>query len=150
MKPSDRKSSAFWMAFSVVVILLSLNLPIGKLAAPGAGFLPLLAGGLMFLLSLGLFVQTFFGKEERPRAFWAKEGAGKVFWILLSLLLYGGLLERLGFILSTFLLMAFLLAMIGKQRKTLVLFVSLLSSLGCFAVFQLWLNVQLPKGVLGF
>jgi putative tricarboxylic transport membrane protein len=138
------------MAISALVVFLSLKYPFGSFANPGAGFLPLLVGVLMFPLSFILFIQSLSKEEEKVRALWAKGGTGRVLLILLSLLLYGLFLEKLGFILMTFLLMGFLLLTIGKVRKPVVILLSLLSSLGCYGVFQLWLNVQLPKGVLGF
>ncbi len=150
MKRLDLRSSSFWMVVSVLTIILSSKLPFGSFANPGAGFLPLLVAGLMFLLSLILFIHSFLIGEERVKALWAKGGTGRVLLILVSLVFYGLFLEKLGFILMTFLLMGFLLLTIGKVRRSIVILLSLLSSLGCYGVFQLWLNVQLPKGVFGF
>jgi hypothetical protein len=104
----------------------------------------------MFLLSLFLFIQSFSKGEGRIKTLLAKGGTGRVLLILLSLIFYGLFLEKLGFILMTFLLMGFLLLAIGKVRRSLVIFLSLVSSLGCYGVFQLWLNVQLPIGIFGF
>jgi multidrug transporter EmrE-like cation transporter len=139
------------MIVSAGTVFLSFRLPFGSFATPGAGFLPFSVGVLMFLLSLILFIQSFSSKEEeRRKALWAKGGTGRVLLILLSLVLYGLFLEKLGFILTTFLLMGFLLLAIGKVRKSVVVLLSLISSLGCYGVFQVWLNVQLPKGIFGF
>ena len=105
----------------------------------------------MFLLALVLFVQSSLkGGEGGKTFFWAKDGTGRGLLILFSLVFYGLFLEKLGFILMTFLLMGFLLLAVGKVRKSLVIFLSLVSSLGCYGVFQLWLNVQLPKGIFVF
>lgn len=138
------------MIVSVGTVFLSSKLPFGSFATPGAGFLPFSVGVLMFLLSLILFIQSFSKEEEGRKALWAKGGTGRVLLILLSLVLYGLFLEKLGFILTTFLLMGFLLLAIGKVRKSVVILLSLISSLGCYGVFQVWLNVQLPKGIFGF
>jgi putative tricarboxylic transport membrane protein len=150
MKGLDQKSSIFWMAISALVVFVSLKYPFGSFANPGAGFLPLLAGMLMFLLAFSLFIQQLFKKEEGRKSLWARGGSARVLLILASLVFYGLFLEKLGFILMTSLLMGFLLLVIGKVRKPLVVLLSLLSSLGCYGVFQLWLNVQLPRGVFGF
>src|SRR4030042_2536161 len=135
MKRLDQKSSFFWMVVSAVTVFLSSKLPFGSFANPGAGFLPLSVGVLMFLLSLLLFVQSFSKGEGRIKTLLAKGGTGRVLLILLSLIFYGLFLEKLGFILMTFLLMAFLLLGIGKVRRSLVIFLSLVSSLGCYGVF---------------
>jgi putative tricarboxylic transport membrane protein len=150
MRRLDLRSSSFWMIVSAITVFLSFRLPFGSFANPGAGFLPILVGVLMFLLSLILFIQSFSKKGEEIKTLWAKGGTGRVLLILTSLIIYGLLLESLGFILMTFLLMGFLLLVIGSQRITLVVLISLFSSIGCYAVFQLWLEVQLPKGIFGF
>ena len=150
MRRLDLQSSFFWMILSAVTVFLSSKLPFGSVANPGAGFLPLLVGILMLLLSLILFVQSSLKREKERKALWAKGGTGRVLLILASLIVYGFLLESLGFILMTFLLMGFLLLAIGSQRIVLVVLISLFSSIGCYAVFQLWLEVQLPKGIFGF
>ena len=150
MKRLDLRSSSFWMVVSVLTIILSSKLPFGSFANPGAGFLPLLVAGLMFLLSFILFIQSFSKGEGGIKTHWARSGTGRVLLILVSLLFYGLFLEKLGFILMTFLLMGFLLLAIGKVKKSVVFLLSFLSSLGCYGVFQLWLNVQLPKGIFGF
>jgi putative tricarboxylic transport membrane protein len=150
MKNLDQKSPFFWIIISTLVVILSSKLPFGSFANPGAGFLPLLVGVLMFLLSFILFIQSFSKKEEGVKTLWTKGGTGRVLLILSSLVFYGLFLEKFGFILMTFLLMGFLLLAIGKVRKSVVILLSLLSSLGCYGVFQLWLNVQLPKGIFGF
>ena len=138
------------MIVSAGTVFLSSKLPFGGFATPGAGFLPFSVGVLMFLLSLILFIQSFSKGGEGRKALWAKGGTGRVLLILLSLVLYGLILEKLGFILTTFLLMGFLLLAIGKVRRSVVVLLSLISSLGCYGVFQVWLNVQLPKGIFGF
>lgn len=138
------------MIVSAVTVLLSFKFPFGNFANPGAGFLPLLVGMLMFLLSLILFIQSFSKGEEGGKILWTKGATARVLLILASLIVYGLLLESLGFILMTFLLMGFLFLAIGSQRIVLAFFLSLFSSIGCYAVFQLWLEVQLPKGIFGF
>ena len=138
------------MIVSGVTVLLSSKFPFGSFANPGPGFLPLSVGILMFLLSLILFVQSFLKEKGEGRTLWSKGSTARVLLILASLIVYGVLLESLGFILMTFLLMGFLLLAIGSQRIILAFFISLFSSIGCYAVFQLWLEVQLPKGIFGF
>lgn len=138
------------MIVSAATILLSSKFPFGSFANPGPGFLPLSVGIVMFLLSLILFVQCFLKREEGRKTLWAKGATARVLLILASLIIYGLLLESLGFILMTFLLMGFLLLAIGSQRIILALLISFFSSIGCYAVFQLWLEVQLPKGIFGF
>lgn len=150
MKSLDQQSSLFWMTISAAVVFLSWQLPLGGFASPGAGFLPFLVGILMFLLSFILFVQSLRKGDKEVKVLWAHGGTGRVFLIFLSLVIYGLFLEMLGFILMTFLFMSFLLLAFGRHRKLLVIPLALSSTLGCYVVFQIWLNVLLPKGIFGF
>ncbi|HEY6367819.1 MAG TPA: tripartite tricarboxylate transporter TctB family protein, partial [Candidatus Binatia bacterium] len=74
----------------------------------------------------------------------------KITLVLLSLLLYAFFLERLGFVLTTFLLLSFLLGRIERASWTRSLGVSTAAALGSFAIFELWLKIRLPKGIFGF
>ena len=74
----------------------------------------------------------------------------KIALVLLFLLLYAFLLERLGFVLTSFLLLSFLLGWIEQAGWTRSLGVAAVAALGSFAVFELWLKIRLPKGIFGF
>jgi len=64
----------------------------------------------------------------------------------IALLAYAVGMEYLGFLISTFLFIAFLLKFIEPQRWTVVLFGSILASGVSYCIFELILQVQLPKG----
>jgi len=59
------------------------------------------------------------------------------------------LLERLGFLLTTFFLMLLLLRAIESQRWSKVFFVALLTAVGSYALFGWILGIPLPGGVFG-
>ena len=67
-----------------------------------------------------------------------------------SLAVYILLLERLGFLLGTGLLTAFLLGVVEREKWPLAALVAVLNSVGLYVVFRLLLGVSLPKNVLGF
>ena len=58
-------------------------------------------------------------------------------------------LERLGFLLATFILMVLLLRAIDAPRWSKVIIVSLVTSLLSYGLFAWLLGVPLPAGVLG-
>jgi hypothetical protein len=60
------------------------------------------------------------------------------------------LLERLGFVLTTFVLLSFLLGMIEGINWGRSFGLASAASLGSFAIFELWLKIRLPKGIFGF
>jgi putative tricarboxylic transport membrane protein len=74
----------------------------------------------------------------------------KIALVLLSLVLYAFFLERLGFVLTTFVLLIFLLGWIERTNWARCLGVASAAALGSFAIFELWLKIRLPKGIFGF
>ena len=74
---------------------------------------------------------------------------GKIGLILLCLMVYGLVLAKIGFVLSTFLLVVALLKMIERKRWTVAVVCGAAVALGTYAVFELWLQARLPRGLLG-
>ena len=64
---------------------------------------------------------------------------------------YALVLDILGFLISTFLLLSFLFRFgMEPQKWFWAIGGSVIASLSCYVVFELWLRTQLPKGILGF
>ena len=61
-----------------------------------------------------------------------------------------GALERLGFLLSTFLLTGFLLRVMEPRSLSKLLTLALATALGSYAIFARALGMPLPPGILGF
>jgi hypothetical protein len=59
-------------------------------------------------------------------------------------------LERVGFILTTFLLLTLLLGISDEPKWPTVLALASGAALGSYALFDLWLQIRLPGGILGF
>ncbi len=152
MKNPDRKSSLVWLAFAGLICLESLRLPIGSLREPGPGFLPLVVGVLLGGLSGVCFLRAGVEASKQANVAWySRERWKNLVWILLALFAYAGVLDFLGFVVSTFLLLVFLFRFgITPQRWVWAVGGGAIASLSCYAVFELWLRTQLPKGILGF
>ncbi len=153
MKRYDRTSSLVWLAFAIYICIESSRLSFGSFHSPGPGFLPLLVGLLLGIFSIIVFLQaTLSGKPQESIPSWyPQERWIKLIWVLVALFAYAICLEILGFLISTFLLLAFLFRF-GTEPKRWVVAIggSALASLSSYAVFELWLRTQLPKGILGF
>jgi len=65
-----------------------------------------------------------------------------------ALVAFGLLFETLGYILSTFLFIAFLLRAVERQKWWLVVVVAFCTSLVIYLLFGLLLNTPLPAGIL--
>jgi hypothetical protein len=70
--------------------------------------------------------------------------------ILLALVLYNLTVSFVGFTLTTFLFVVFLMKIVEAQRWARTIVTALCSAVGFYFVFQWWLMLDLPAGPWGF
>ena len=150
MKKTYIFANLFWTGLAVAVCIESLQLQIGSFHQPGPAFLPFLAAVLLGILSLISLLQTLKGTLQDDYNAWAKMSFLKLGLVVASLFLYVLLLNTLGFLLDTFILLLFLFRVMEPYRWTKVLFASLLTIGAVYAFFVVLLDSRLPKGFLGF
>ncbi len=119
---------------------------------PGAGFLPFWCGALLALLSLLLFLNTFWQPAVSPTksVFPSRRALLTLGGVIASLAVYILTLEILGFLVGTGLLTAFLLGVVEREKWSTTILVAVLNSAGLFLVFQVLLGVNLPTNRFGF
>jgi len=152
MKKADQWSGLALSILAAGMILAALRLPYGNLRNPGPGFFPLWLGVILGGMSIAFFVQTTRGKEsERTLKEILEEDVrwGKVLLVLGALILYGFLMDTIGFLIVTFLLMIVLLRFIEPQPWKVVIGWALAGSVGSYLIFEVWMKLRLPKGFLG-
>ncbi len=59
MRQREITSSLFWMIVGLILTVWSATYPLGNLAQPGTGFLPLGLGVLLLIFSTVLLVRAF-------------------------------------------------------------------------------------------
>lgn len=139
-----------WLALAAAVCAESLRLNVGSFHAPGPAFLPFFAAGLLGVLSLISLVQTWREKEEQKTSPWAGTPFVKLVLLLAVLFLYTALLQVLGFILGTFMLLLFLFRVVEPVGWKTVFIVTVLTMGGTYLLFGVLIESTLPKGLLGF
>ena len=149
---NDQLSAALWLGLGAIIAVASLRYRVGTLASPGTGFMPFLAGlAIAFFSFIGLVHGTLRQKQGvgwKPTMrglMWAKS-----LIVLAALFAYTFLLTPLGFFLCTALFVGFLLGTVKPQRLWVVIAGSLLTAMGAYGIFEVWLKAQLPKGPWGF
>src|SRR5262245_2265552 len=139
----------FWIALGILVCYRATRLGLGSVTEPGSGFIFFWSGLILVILSFVVLVESLRNSEdivpEAQEINWVK-----IALVLLALVLYAFFLERLGFVLSTFVLLCFLLGWIERTNWMGSLGVAGAAALGSFAIFELWLKIRLPKGIFGF
>ena len=147
MKKSAIVTSILFLILAFGAFIESMKLPFGRVSAPAAGFFPAVLAVLLALTSLFTIVEALGGSHEgvaqgEPLT-WKK-----IVLTLGSLLVFGFVFERLGYLLATFLFIIFLLRAVERQSWGLALSVALLASLVSYLVFGLLLGTPLPAGLL--
>jgi putative tricarboxylic transport membrane protein len=142
-------SALFWIALGILVCYGATRLGLGSVTEPGSGFIFFWSGLILVILSLMALAESLRSTEE------IVQETGEMNWVkialvLLSLVLYAFFLERLGFVVSTFVLLSFLLGLIEGTNWVRSFGLAGAAALGSFAIFELWLKIRLPKGIFGF
>lgn len=149
---NDQVSSIFFIGTGGAICVASVGYSLGTLSAPDSGLMPFLTGSGMVLLGTAGFVDATLRHRRGER--WEPIVRGtrwqKSLQVVAALAAYALLLKPLGFLLCTILLLAFLLRAIAPQRWPVVIGGALAAAGAAYAVFELWLQAQLPKGWLGF
>ncbi len=141
--------SIFLLIFSLFVCREAYKLSLGPPGNPGSGLVPFLLGAILFILSSIYFFKTLRAlRHEQEIYLWRGLRWGKVILVFATLFSYALFLEKGGFLLCTFLLLMSLFQWVDKQRWYWVYGGSLVITLLCYAVFKIWLKIQLPVGFL--
>jgi len=144
----DRISGLVVFFVGAFILWQGRHLPVGSLRRPGAGFFPTLMAVAIMMVSLLLVIPK--SKKEKEKQPIAGKSILRVLTVFLGLLAYFLLLEYLGFIIVSFLLMAFLFVTFGSQRWPTAVFRAFIAVGLAYLLFDILLEANLPKGVFGF
>jgi putative tricarboxylic transport membrane protein len=137
----------------IFLIIESYKLRLQTFSDPGAGLFPFLLGILLCLLTIPLCISSIAslmkvekGKEKKELEYLPNlKEIGVAFTCLVGYML---LLEKLGFLITSFLFL-FVLFLIGNPRRRLFIFLfSVLVTFGAYLIFSILLQVPFPSGFL--
>ena len=150
-KHKDVIGGLFWLGVGLLLSLWATRYSIGSLILPGPGSLPLVLGLILILLSIiliarGILSSRVTGRDSPPLLL---TGWKKGVYTVVILLLGAFFFERLGYLLTFFLLIVFLMRGAGAQSWKRTVLVAICSALGVYLVFVRLLEQPLPLGLLG-
>lgn len=141
----------FWILFSLITCVESYRLKLGTINTPGPGFFPFTAGFIMLILSLAALFQSIRKKnniEKMPRQepfrWW------NIVIILATVTAYAFSLEKIGFLINTFLFMCLLLKVVEPQTWKTAIIGGLITAIAANLIFNVIFQAQIPSGILGF
>ena len=152
MNSRDQLSGFFWLIISILACVESIKSGIGTFRFPGPGFLPFWSGVVLGTFAIILVTTDILKKKVGPKNknLWKGKKWSNVILVLVSLFAYALLVPGLGYLITTFGLMVFLFSLIGKPRLWIQGVSALITVLATYIIFYVWLDVRLPKGILGF
>jgi putative tricarboxylic transport membrane protein len=146
------------LLFAVYFAIESFGYDLGTWRMPGPGFFPFGAAVLFGMISLYVIVKALrpAPSEENPApaagdsALPDRIRVWIIVQIMAGMVAYTLLLNSLGFVLCTFLLALFFIRVVAEQRWIHSLVISLTIAIGFQIVFNVFLNAQIPNGILTF
>jgi hypothetical protein len=144
---TDHIVGGVFVAFSLVVLAFSRDLPVGSLSFPGAGMMPTLVVGLLIAFGLILILR---GNESAPLATVPWDDLPHALRVVAITAAAIALYQTLGFLLTMALLLFTLI--VGAERRPLL--PALAFSVGVvgltYLLFAVVLKTPLERGLIGF
>ena len=147
MNKRDLISGIFWLAIAVFVMAKALELGVGEVSTPGAGFVLFWSSILFGLLSIVLVIKSFArsGGQKGLAELWHGLTWGNVVIAVIALVLYCLFLVKIGFVIATTAFMAVLYG-VGRMKPWVVLVSSLVTVALTYAIFHYGLQIEFPRG----
>jgi putative tricarboxylic transport membrane protein len=139
----------FWVAVGILACYGATRLGLGSVTEPGPGFIFFWSGLILMILSFIVLADSVRSSDDKIQEMGEMNWV-KIVLVLVSLFFYAFFLERLGFVLTTFVLLSFLLGWSERTNWARSVEVASATALVSYAIFELWLKIRLPKGILGF
>lgn len=136
----------FWLAVGAFVAWQGWLLELGTLREPGSGFVFFWLGLIIVAFSTSIAIGGLRGEGPLLDDLWRGARWRNVLLVVLALIAFGFLFERLGFVLCSLALLLFLMTVVDPVRPTISIPVSLIAAVGVWYVLEKMLLVQLPKG----
>ncbi|MDR2899781.1 MAG: tripartite tricarboxylate transporter TctB family protein [Clostridiales bacterium] len=138
------------LALAVFFIINSIGMTVFDKYSPGPGLFPLLLGIILALLSTSLVLDGFSTKKaDKAHSFNNKRGMISAALLIVGLCVYAFLIPIVGYVISTFLLVVYVMkAVVNNPWKTALL-TALTVSIMLFLIFSVALRVNLPKSPFG-
>jgi putative tricarboxylic transport membrane protein len=149
MRRSTIAASLILAGLAGLILFEASRLAFGSIRVPQTGFFPSILATLLLFFSIALLLQTRrqTGGESREPPI-KSEAWIRISITLAAMLGFALVLEKLGFLLSTFTLMLLLLRVIEAQKWSRVIAVAFATALISYFLFARLLNIPLPAGVL--
>jgi putative tricarboxylic transport membrane protein len=137
-----------WLAFGAFIAYHGYELGLGEAREPGSGFAIFWLGLLTAGFALSIILSAVQEGSEDIASLWRDTRWGKVLLVIVLLLVFGFLFERIGFILCSLTLLLVLMRIVDPVPWSTALIVSFSATFGVWYTLSKLLLIQLPVGLL--
>jgi putative tricarboxylic transport membrane protein len=148
IRSSEFWGGLFWLAIGGFVVWAGRDLGIGRVNDPGAGFGLFWIGALLVFLSALVVLAALRAPGPSVPSLWADTRWGKVIVVVLLLVAFGFLFDRIGFVVCSTAMLLILMLFIDPVRLWIAIPVALIAPIGVYFVITKWLKIQMPVGIL--
>jgi putative tricarboxylic transport membrane protein len=141
-------STLFFVGLSIAISVESIRVGYGSLSNPGPGLIPLGCGLVLGILSIIAFAVTFRSSSREV----LQDKAISLNWntisALVSMLVFGLLVNPLGFYTATVLWMGFVCRWIARLGWKATIITSVVATISTWFLFGYLLGIRFPLGIL--
>jgi putative tricarboxylic transport membrane protein len=148
---SDRISALFFIGLSLFICQQSVVIGLGTLDTPGSGLLAFGAGAGMGILAFWSLIQSLRSKKMHDEV--QVDGTfrwGKFLLVCICLFGYAMVVDWLGFVLTTFVVVFALVHILESKKWWIIVIEAAAIAIGNYLFFVKWLGLSLPQGFLGW
>jgi len=151
MNRHDIASGLFWLGISIFVLFMAVELGVGAVSNPGPGFVLFWSSLIFGILSSVLIIKAVIGKggARHLTDSWRGLKWRNALITIVALFLYAAFLTSIGFLIMTFAVMV-LLYSLGKPKPWVSVAGAFVTIMLAYIVFHFALQIQFPRGVLGW
>ena len=141
----DVVGSFFLFLLGIGAVIGAIRLQVGSPTEPQPGFFPFLGGISLIVLSSIIFLKGRTGQSQKKVVF---GDVGRPALLLLVMIMLVGVLDRLGYVIGTFIASGLILRILNVKSWRVLLLTSLCLSIGTYILFDKLLGIELPVGIL--
>jgi putative tricarboxylic transport membrane protein len=142
---ADIAGSLILILVGIVAIIGAIGLHVGTPTEPQPGFFPFMSGAFILVLSSIILVQGWLGRGNRPAKFGEVRRPAL---LVVALIAFVAVLEPLGYLITSLIIVALVLRIMGIRSWRVLLTTSFAMSIGTFVLFDRLLGIALPVGIL--
>jgi putative tricarboxylic transport membrane protein len=149
MRRGWRVASVGFLVLFIGAVVQSWALSLRDALGPGPGFFPFWLSVIGSVLAVSVFVQVRGWPDDDASIMPERAARGRIAAVFVALVVATALMAPLGFRLTFLIFNAYVLMALGIRNTLAIALFAGAGSFGVFHVFDRWLQVPLPVGVLG-